>query len=79
VAALAGRILPIMATEPTRELIFEVREAPEGGYTARALGESIFTEADDWASLESEIRDAIDCHYDASERSAVVCLRGGAR
>ena len=73
-AALAGRILPIMATEPTRELIFEVREAPEGGYTARALGESIFTEADDWASLESEIRDAVDCHYDAGERPAVVRL-----
>ena len=73
-AALAGRILPIMATEPTRELIFEVREAPEGGYTARALGESIFTEADDWASLESEIRDAVDCHYDAGHRPAVVRL-----
>jgi len=64
----------VMATEPARELIFEVREAPEGGYTARALGESIFTEADDWASLESEIRDAVDCHYETGERPAVVRL-----
>jgi hypothetical protein len=28
------------------EIIFLVEEAPEGGYTARALGYSIFTEAD---------------------------------
>ena len=63
-----------MATEAARELIFEVREAPEGGYTARALGESIFAEADDWGALESEIRDAVDCHYEASERPAIVRL-----
>ena len=29
------------------EMIFMVENAPEGGYTARALGASIFTEADD--------------------------------
>lgn len=63
-----------MASGPTRELIFEVREAPEGGYTARALGESIFTEADDWATLESEIRDAVDCHYEAGEKPEIVRL-----
>ena len=28
------------------EIVFVVEEAPEGGYTARALGESIFTEGD---------------------------------
>ena len=63
-----------MAAEAMRELIFEVREAPEGGYTARALGESIFTEADDWTVLEGEIRDAVECHYEASERPAIVRL-----
>jgi hypothetical protein len=46
------------------ELIFVVEEAPEGGYTARALGESIFTEADDLASLESQVRDAVLCHFE---------------
>ena len=49
-----------MGERPVTELIFEVREAPEGGYTARALGAAIFTEADDWASLESESRDGVD-------------------
>ena len=45
------------------EVIFLVEEAPEGGLTARALGESIFTEADDLATLEANIRDAVRCHF----------------
>ncbi|WMJ09089.1 hypothetical protein [Nitrosomonas sp. sh817] len=47
-----------------REILFLVEEAPEGGYTARALGESIFTEADDLASLHQQVRDAVHCHFD---------------
>jgi hypothetical protein len=57
-----------------RELIFEVREADEGGYVARALGESIFVEADDRAELESEIRDAVECHYGDGPRPGIVRL-----
>lgn len=49
------------------ELIFVVEEAPEGGYTARALGESIFTEADDLAQLQNQVRDAVLCHFDEEE------------
>lgn len=33
------------------EIIFMVEEAPEGGYTAQALGHSVFTEADTWEEL----------------------------
>ena len=46
------------------EIIFIVEEAPEGGYTARALGQSIFTEADDPAQLQERVRDAVRCHFD---------------
>lgn len=46
------------------EIIFIVEEAPEGGYTARALGESIFTEADDLTQLHTRIRDAVQCHFE---------------
>jgi hypothetical protein len=46
------------------EIVFLVEDAPEGGYTARALGESIFTEADTWETLKQNIRDAVACHYD---------------
>lgn len=56
------------------ELVFLVEEAPEGGYTARALGESIFTEADDFAELQEMVRDAVACHFDPEERPVVVRL-----
>ena len=46
------------------ELIFVVENAPEGGYTARALGESIFTEAEDLPALREQIKDAVRCHFD---------------
>ena len=46
------------------EIIFVVEEAPEGGYSARALGASIFTEADDLEALQTEVRDAVLCHFD---------------
>lgn len=45
------------------EFIFLVTEAPEGGLTARALGFSIFTEADDLESLREQVRDAVLCHF----------------
>lgn len=56
------------------ELTFLVEEAPEGGYTARALGADIFTEADDLDSLRSMVKDAVATHFDDSERPAVIRL-----
>ena len=56
------------------ELIFLVEEAPEGGYTARALGESIFTEADSLAHLHDQVRDAVRCHFDEGQRPSVIRL-----
>lgn len=50
-----------------RELIFLVEDDPEGGYTAQAVGENIFTQADSIDELKEMIRDAIDCHYDDRE------------
>lgn len=45
-------------------LIFLVEEDPEGGYTAQAVGENIFTQGETMADLKIMIRDAVDCHYD---------------
>jgi hypothetical protein len=58
----------------TSELVFLVEESPEGGYTARALGEAIFTEADDLDGLREMVRDAVVCHFDEEERPRVVRL-----
>ena len=56
------------------ELIFQVEESPEGGYTARALGASIFTEADDLEDLHAQVRDAVRCHFDEGEAPAMIRL-----
>ena len=44
-------------------IVFQVEEDPEGGYTARALGEAIFTQADSLETLRDHIRDAVRCHF----------------
>lgn len=56
------------------EIIFLVEEAPEGGFTARALGESIFTEADTLDELRQQIRDAVACHFEDGKGPSVVRL-----
>ncbi len=50
------------------ELEFIVEEDPEGGYTARAIGENIFTQGEDVDDLKAMIRDAIECHFDEPTR-----------
>jgi hypothetical protein len=57
------------------ELIFLVEEAPEGGLTARALGASIFTEADDLASLREQARDAVRCRYEEGQGPRLLRLQ----
>lgn len=56
------------------EIIFLVEEAPEGGYTARALDAPIFTEADDLPKLEANVRDAVRCHFDNGDLPRMVRL-----
>ncbi len=46
------------------ELVFLVEEDIDGGLTARAVGEAIFTEADDLEGLRDNIRDAVICHFE---------------
>ena len=46
------------------EIIFIVEESAEGGYEARALGESIFSEAGTLDELRKNIKEAIQCHFD---------------
>jgi len=48
------------------ELIFEVREAEEGGFTARALGYAIFTEGDTWEELRANVKEAASLHFEDS-------------
>jgi hypothetical protein len=56
------------------ELIFLVEDAAEGGFTARALGHSIFTEADSLEELRQNVRDAVHCHFDEGKAPKVIRL-----
>jgi hypothetical protein len=51
-----------------------VEEAPEGGFVARAIGESIFTEVDTIAELPGKVRDAVRCHFEEGKVPKIVRL-----
>jgi len=50
-----------------KEIIFLVEEDVEGGYIAKSLGYSIFTEGEDLEELKKNILDALKCHFEKEE------------
>ena len=56
------------------EIIFSVEESPEGGYEAKALGHSIYTQGDTLEELKEMVRDAVCCHFDEGTRPRVIRL-----
>ena len=56
------------------EIIFYIEESIDGGYEARALGHSIFTQGDTSDELKENIRDAVKCHFDEKEIPQVIKL-----
>ena len=56
------------------EIIFIVEEAPEGGYTAKAVGTSIVTEADTMPQLHEQVRDAVRCHFEPAQAPKIIRL-----
>jgi len=56
------------------EIIFVVEDSDEGGYTAQALGYSIYTEGETLEELKENIRDAVKCHFDEQQRPRIVRL-----
>jgi len=63
-----------MIIASVKEIIFMVDEAPEGGFTARALGASIFTEADTLVELHEKVRDSVKCHFEEGSEPKVIRL-----
>ena len=70
----SGMLSLVMPSSDPNEILFLVEEAPEGGLTARALGASIFTEADDLDELHANVRDAVACHFEGQQRPALIRL-----
>ncbi len=57
-----------------KEIVFLVEESAEGGYEAKALGYSIYTEADSLDELKKAAIDAVRCHFDKAAMPKVVHL-----
>ena len=53
------------------EIIFLVEEAPEGGYTAKGLNASIYTEAESMEQLRETVKDAVNCHFDDGKKRII--------
>jgi len=53
--------------KPMSEIIFIVENSDEGGYTAKSLGYSIYTEGQTLDELKENVKDAIKCHFDEKE------------
>lgn len=56
------------------EILFIVQDAPEGGCVAKAVAESIVTEADDLEQLHELVRDAVRCHFEENATPRAVRL-----
>ena len=57
-----------------KEIIFVVEESTEGGYEAKALGHSIYTEAEDLEELKGAVKDTVGCHFEKEEMPHIIRL-----
>ena len=53
------------------ELIFLVEESLEGGFTAKGLGISIFTQGETYEVLKLAVIDAVHCHFDDDKKRII--------
>ncbi len=56
------------------EIIFVVEQAPEGGFSARALDASIFAQAETAEELHANVRDAVRCHFGDNDAPKMIRL-----
>jgi hypothetical protein len=56
------------------EIIFYIEESMDGGFEAKALGHSIFTEGDSIDELKNNIRDAVQCHFNENNMPQIIKL-----
>jgi len=54
------------------EIIFEVTESLDGGFEAKALGYSIYTQCDEYDDLEMTLREAVECHFEEENKPKII-------
>ncbi len=58
----------------TTEIIFVVEESPEGGYEAKALDHSIFTQGETLDEVREAVKDAVRCHFEEDKMPRIIRL-----
>ncbi|VGO19241.1 type II toxin-antitoxin system HicB family antitoxin [Pontiella sulfatireligans] len=58
-----------------KELIFEVTQDADGGYSAECLTEAIFTQGDSWQELREQVKDAVQGFFFDSPKPDSIHLR----
>ena len=58
-----------------KEITFVVTESLDGGYEAKALGHSIYTDAHTQKELALNVRDAVICHFDGDDMPSIIRLQ----
>lgn len=74
-SALHG--IPSSERPSVGEVIFVVESCPEGGFTARGLGRSVFAQAETLDLLQADIRSAVACHFDQEAVPGLIRLQIG--
>jgi predicted RNase H-like HicB family nuclease len=59
------------------EIVFEITRDEDGGFSAKCLKESIFTQGDTWDELRDNIREAVDAFYFDSPKPESIRLALG--
>lgn len=67
-------MMPSVFDNKLTAIIFLVEESAEGGYEAKALGESIFTAVENMAQLKENVKEAVLTHFGDNEHPSVVRL-----
>ncbi|MDH3423328.1 MAG: 2-phospho-L-lactate guanylyltransferase [Gemmatimonadota bacterium] len=52
------------------ELVFDVTQEADGGFVAECLTEAIFTQADNWDELRSNVREAVAAFFADQDQPA---------
>jgi predicted RNase H-like HicB family nuclease len=56
------------------EILFVIEEAAEGGFIARGIGADIATEADSLDELRTNVREAVECHFEDGQAPRLIRL-----
>lgn len=56
------------------EIIFIIQDSLDGGFEAKAVGHSIYTEAETMEELKNNIIEATDCQFDPGKKPKLIRL-----